>query len=212
MNTSRITHHASRFGILGGSFDPPHYGHLALAETARVQLGLSRVLFVPAGTPPHKRNRPMSPVEDRAAMTAAAIADNPAFALSRVDMERPGPHFSVDMLTLLHAQHPHVAEWFFLLGEDALHDLPSWYQPQGILEQATLAVMPRTGEDVDVAELVAALPPLAERLVWLDVPPIHYSATDLRRRVRAGLPLRYFVPPPVETYIHAHGLYRQMNE
>lgn len=212
MNSSRIPHHVSRFGILGGSFDPPHYGHLALAETARVQLELSCVLFVPAGAPPHKRNRPMSPAEDRAAMTAAAIADNPAFVLSRVDIERPGPHYSVEMLALLRAQHPHVAEWFFLLGEDALHDLPSWYQPRGILEQASLAVMPRMGQRVDPAELIAKLPLLAERLVWLDVPPVHYSATDLRERVRNGLPLRYLVPPPVEMYIRDHTLYRRISE
>jgi nicotinate-nucleotide adenylyltransferase len=197
-----------RFGVLGGSFDPPHYGHLALAETARVQLELSRVLFVPAGTPPHKRNRSLSPVEDRAAMTALAIADNPAFALSRVDIERPGPHYSVDMLALLRQQHPSVAEWFFLLGEDALHDLPAWYRPQEILEQATLAVMPRLGQNVDVAALTAKLPLLAERLVWLNVPPVHYSATDLRARVRAGLPLRYLVPPAVAVYIRDHTLYQ----
>jgi len=198
----------SRFGILGGSFDPPHYGHLALAETARVQLGLSRVLFVPAGEPPHKRNRPMSSAEDRAAMTAAAIADNPAFELSRVDLERPGPHYTVEMLALLREQYPDVDNWFFLLGEDALHDLPAWRDPQGILEQASLAVMPRMGQRVDLAELTATLPLLADRLIWLDIPPVDYSATDLRRRVRGGLPLRYLVPSPVEAYIHEHGLYR----
>jgi nicotinate-nucleotide adenylyltransferase len=212
MNTSRITHHASRFGILGGSFDPLHYGHLALAETARAQLELSRVIFVPAGAPPHKRNRPMSSAEDRAAMTAVAIADNPAFALSRVDLERPGPHYTVEMLTLLRAQYPHVDAWFFLLGEDALHDLPIWRDPQGILEQASLAVMPRMGQRVDPAKLIAALPPLAERLVWLDVPPVDFSATDLRRRVREGLPLRYLVPPPVEAYIREHNLHRRINK
>ena len=212
MNTSRTIHQASRFGILGGSFDPPHYGHLALAETARVQLGLSHVLFVPAGSPPHKRNQSMSPAEDRAAMTAAAIADNPAFALSRVDIERPGPHYSVEMLALLRAQNSHVTAWFFLLGEDALRDLPSWYQPQGILEQASLAVMPRIGQRVDLTQLFAELPALAKRLVWLDVPPINYSATDLRRRARAGLPLRYLVPPAVEAYIRERNLYRRTSE
>jgi len=212
MNTSRIIHHASRFGILGGSFDPLHYGHLALAETARVQLGLARVLFVPAGAPPHKRNRLLSPAEDRAAMTAAAIADNPSFLLSRIDLERPGPHYTVEMLALLRAQYPDVGEWFFLLGEDSLHDLPSWYDPQGILEQASLAVMPRLGQRVDLAHLVGLLPPLAERLVWLDIPPVNFSATDLRRRAREGLPLRYLVPPPVEAYIREHGLYQRMGE
>jgi nicotinate-nucleotide adenylyltransferase len=211
MNTStHITHHASCFGILGGSFDPPHYGHLALAETARVQLHLNSVFFVPAGEPPHKRNRPISSAEDRAAMTAAAIADNPAFTLSRVDLERPGPHYTVDMLTLLRAQHPNTDEWFLLMGEDSLHDLPTWYNPQGILEQVCLAVMPRMGKRVDLARLAAALPALEQKLVWLDIPPVNFAATDLRRRVGEGLPLRYLVPPSVEAYIAEHNLYQQM--
>ncbi|HOT91370.1 MAG TPA: nicotinate-nucleotide adenylyltransferase [Anaerolineae bacterium] len=198
----------SRFGIYGGSFDPPHYGHLALAETARVQLHLDSVLFVPAGEPPHKRDRLLSPAEDRAAMTAAAIADNPAFMLSRVDLDRPGPHYTVDMLAQLRVQYPDTDTWFLLLGEDSLHDLPTWYNPQGILEQAYLAVMPRLSKRADLAELTAILPALAEKLTWLDIPPINFSSTDLRRRVREGLPLRYLVPPAVETYIHIHGLYR----
>lgn len=198
----------SRFGILGGSFDPPHYGHLALAETARVQLRLDGVFFVPVGEPPHKLERTMSPAEDRAAMTAAAIADNPAFTLSRVDLERPGPHYTVDMLALLRTQYPDTNAWFLLMGEDSLHDLPTWYNPHGILEQASLAVMPRVGKCVDLAELVAALPSLTDRLVWLDAPPVNYSATDLRRRVCEGLPLRYLVPPSVEAYIREHGLYQ----
>jgi len=175
-------------------------------------LRLDRVLFVPAGEPPHKRDRALSSAADRAAMTAAAIADNSAFSLSRVDLDRPGPHYTVDMLPLLRAQYPDTAEWFLLMGEDSLHDLPTWYNPQGVLAQAALAVMPRLDKRVDAAELVAALPLLADRLVWLDVPPVNYSATDLRRRVREGLPLRYLVPPAVEAYIHAHGLYQRVGE
>lgn len=140
-------------------------------------------------------------------MTAAAIADNPAFTLSRVDLDRPGPHYTVEMLTLLRAQYPDAAAWFLLLGEDSLHDLPTWYNPQGILEQAHLAVMPRLSKRVDMAELTTILPALAEKLIWLDVPPLTISSTDLRRRVRAGLPLRYLVPPAVAAYIYEHGLY-----
>ncbi|HQE91821.1 MAG TPA: nicotinate-nucleotide adenylyltransferase [Anaerolineae bacterium] len=211
-HTLPLTPHASRIGILGGSFDPPHYGHLALAETARVQLHLDGVLFVPAGEPPHKRNRPLSSAEDRAAMTAAAIADNPAFMLSRVDLDRPGPHYTVDMLTLLRAQYPDIDACFLLLGEDSLHDLPLWYNPQGILELAYLAVMPRLSQRVDLAELTAALPFVATKLVWLDVPLVNLAATDLRRRVSEGLPLRYLVPPSVEAYIHEHNLYQRSGE
>lgn len=141
------------------------------------------------------------------AMVAAAIADNAAFELSRVDVERPGPHYTVDMLRALRTSHPQVDSWFFLMGEDSLYDLPHWRDVDAILEQASLAVMPRSGKRVDVNTLV---PAVRERLVWLDVPLINFSATMLRRRVREGLPLRYLVPPSVETYIAAQYLYRSV--
>lgn len=174
-----------------------------------MQLGLAHVLFVPAGAPPHKRDQTLSSAEDRAAMTLTAIADNPHFSLSRVDLDRPGPHYTVDTLALLRQRFPHVAEWFFLLGEDSLSDLPTWYDPQGILQQARLAVMPRLSKRIDLAAITATLPQLAERLIWLDVPPVNFSATDLRRRVAKGLPLRYLVPSAVVDYIREHGLYRR---
>lgn len=194
-----------RYGVLGGSFDPPHYGHLAMAETARVQLGLERVLFVPAAQPPHKV--PCSPAEQRVAMLTAAIGEHPAFVLSRVDLDRPGPHYTVEMLRLLRAQFPAVEEWYFLMGEDSLRDFPTWRDPAGILEQAYLAVMPRLGERADVVALRAKYEALAERLVWLDVPYLNLSSSDLRRRVHLGLPIRYLVPPAVEAYIREQGLY-----
>jgi len=197
----------SRLGILGGSFDPPHYGHLALAETARVQLKLDGVLFVPAGQPPHKPEQRLSAADHRAAMVQAAIAGNPAFALCRVDLDRPGPHYTADMVPLLRKQQPDVKDWFFLMGEDALYDLPFWYKPEAVLEGASLAVMPRAGKRADLTTLIEALPQLAGHLVWLDVPPVNFAATDLRRRVREGLPLRYLVPPGVEAYIREHRLY-----
>lgn len=203
-----MTTRASRIGIFGGSFDPPHYGHLALAETARVQLRLDRVLFVPAGQPPHKRDQTLSAPEARVELVQAAISDNPNFALSRVDLDRPGPHYTVEMLALLRAQFPDIAAGFLLMGEDSLHDLPTWYQPEAILQQATLAVMPRSGKTADVDMLATRLPALKERLVWLDVPPVDFSATELRRRVQAGLPLRYLVPPAVEACIRTRELYR----
>lgn len=197
-----------RYGILGGTFDPPHYGHLALAETARVQLRLERVLFVPAGRPPHKEREVLTPSEDRAALVRAAIADNPTFALSRVDLDRPGPHYTAETLDLLRGAHPDVGRWYFLMGEDSLHDLPLWHDPEQILARAWLGVMPRSGKRADVARLSEALPQLAARLVWLDVPPVNFSATDLRRRQREGLPLRYLVPPGVVAEIAARRLYR----
>jgi len=196
-----------RLGVLGGTFDPPHYGHLALAEAARVQLGLARVLFVPAGEPPHKPVRPVTPGHHRAAMVALAVADNPAFALSRVDLDRPGPHYTVDMLGLVQRQVPEAA-LFFLIGGDSLAHFLTWRDPAGIARQAHLAVMERPGYEPDLETLEQAVPGLCERLVWLDVPHLDISASDLRRRVRRRLPIRYLVPPAVEGYVREHGLYR----
>jgi len=195
-----------RLGVLGGTFDPPHYGHLVLAEAARVQLRLERVLFVPAGQPPHKPGRPITPAHHRVAMVEAAIADNPAFALSRVDLDRAGPHYTVEMLALLRQEYP-GAELYFLMGEDSLVEFPTWRDPAGIVRQAHVAVMPRPGYEPDLAALERAVPGVRERLVWLDAPWLDITASDLRRRVREGLPLRYLVPPPVEVYIREHRPY-----
>jgi nicotinate-nucleotide adenylyltransferase len=196
----------SRLGVIGGTFDPPHYGHLVLAENARVQLRLDRVFFVLAGQPPHKPDRPITPAHHRVAMVEAAIADSPAFALSRVDLDRPGPHYTVEMLALLRREYPE-AELFFLIGGDSLAEFLDWRDPAGIVREATLAVMQRPGWEPDLAALERAVPGLRERLVWLDVPYLDIAATDLRRRVREGLPLRYLVPPPVEAYIREHHIY-----
>jgi nicotinate-nucleotide adenylyltransferase len=196
----------TRLGVLGGTFDPPHYGHLALAENARVQLELSRVLFVLAGHPPHKPNRPIAPDHHRLAMVQAAIADNPDFAVSSVDLDRTGPHYTVDMLALLRQEHPE-AELFFLIGGDSLKQFLSWRDPAGILIQAQLAVMNRPGYTPDLEAMEQHLPGIRERTVWLDTPYLDLAASDLRRRAELGLPLRYLVPPAVEAYIHQHNLY-----
>ena len=198
-------------GILGGTFDPPHYGHLVLAETARVQLGLDRVLFVVAGRPPHKPSRPITPDTHRVAMVEVAIADNPAFTISRVDMDRPGPHYTVETLSLLRREYPE-ADLFFLVGGDSLAQFLTWRDPAGILGQARLAVMPRPGYEPDLAALERALPGVGGRLAWLDAPFLDISASDLRRRVREGLPIRYLVPPSVEAYVREHCLYAALPE
>jgi nicotinate-nucleotide adenylyltransferase len=198
-------------GILGGTFDPPHYGHLALAENAHVQLQLDRVLFVPAGQQPLKRDRDITAAHHRAAMVEAAIADNPDFALSRVDLDRPGPHYTTDTLALLRKAYP-GAELFFLIGGDSLAQLVAWHDPIGIVQRARLAVMPRPGWEVDLEELEQTVPGIRERLVWLDTPCLDIAASDLRRRARQGLSLRYLVPPAVEAYIHKHRLYGTLPE
>ena len=194
---------------MGGTFDPPHYGHLALAENGRVQLGLDCVLFVPAGQPPHKPGRPITPAHHRVAMVEAAIADNPAFALSRVDLDRPGPHYTVEMLALLQQEYP-GAELFFLIGGDSLTGFPGWRDPAGIVRQARLVAMQRSGYELDLEALEQAVPGSRGRLVWLDAPYLNIAASDLRRRACRGLSLRYLVPPPVEAYIREHRLYEAL--
>jgi len=195
-----------RLGVLGGTFDPPHYGHLTLAENGRVQLRLDLVLFVLAGQPPHKPDRPITPAHHRVAMVEAAIAGNPAFALSRVDIDRPGPHYTVEMLALVQRQYP-GAELYFLMGGDSLADLLTWRDPAGIVRETRLAAMPRPGCKPDLEMLEQAVPGLRERLTWLDAPYLDISSSDLRRRACEGLPLRYLTPPSVEAYIRRHRLY-----
>jgi nicotinate-nucleotide adenylyltransferase len=139
-------------------------------------------------------------------MVEAAIADNPAFVISRVDLDRLGPHYTVEMLALLGREYP-GAELYFLMGGDSLAEFLTWRDPAGIVRQVRLAVMQRPGWEADLTALEEAVPEIRERLVWLDVSCLGIAASDLRRRVREGLPLRYLVPPVVEDYIREHRLY-----
>lgn len=200
--------HTERLGILGGTFDPPHYGHLLLADTARVQLRLERVLFAPAGQPPHKpEDRPL-PVAQRVALVKAALADTgePAFCLSRVDLDRPGPHYTVDALEVLHQMYPAAQIWF-LIGADSLVDLADWRNPARIVTLARLAVLPRSGAAPDLDRLSEVVPDLDQRVDWLPGPALDLSSSALRERVRQGLPLCYLVPPSVEARVREQGLY-----
>jgi len=193
-------------GILGGTFDPPHIAHLVMAEQACEQLKLERVLFVPAGQQPLKHNRTTTPVELRVAMTQLAIAGNPAFELSRVDVDRPGPHYTADMLKLLREAYP-GSLLYLLIGSDSLHDLLHWRDPARIVAQARLAVMRRPGFAPDMSALEVALPGIAERVEWVDAPGLDVSSSDIQRRVREGRSIRYLVPRAVESLIVEQGLY-----
>jgi nicotinate-nucleotide adenylyltransferase len=193
-------------GILGGTFDPPHLGHLVLAEAAREELGLAKVMFVPAGDPWRKAGLAVSSSEQRVEMVRLAINGNPGFELSMMEVKRRGPTYTADTLEALATERPE-AELFFLLGEDALADLPNWKEPRRILEMATLAVARRPK-----VEHAAGLPaPLATsgRLKWLEMPLLEISATRIRDRVRRGLSVRYLVPDAVDLYIRERGLYRE---
>jgi nicotinate-nucleotide adenylyltransferase len=198
-----------RIGILGGTFDPIHYGHLAIAEDVWAALHLDEVLLVPAGEPPHKRGRPISPVADRVAMVEAAIADNPHFRLSRVEVDRPGPSYSVDTVGLLRQQLGPEAQLFFIVGGDALADLPSWREPAVLAERCQIVAVHRPGwQPGDLAPLEAAIPGACQRIIHLPVVQLDLAASDIRRRVATDQPITYLVPPAVRRYIESHHLYR----
>lgn len=196
-----------RLGVLGGTFDPPHVGHLVLADRAREQLDLARILWVPAGDPWRKAGRALSAAEHRAAMVSLAIEGEPAFELSRAEIEREGPTYSVDTLRALHGQYP-GAELVFLLGADALRDLPHWHEPAELIELARLGVAARGDDLMSTSDIEGLLPGLAEHVLWVDMPRLDISSTELRERAAAGKSLRYLVPHAVETYIRKQGLYR----
>lgn len=199
-----------RLGIMGGTFDPPHFGHLAAAEMARAELNLSRVLFVPTNRSPWKLSRLMSTTEQRLEMVERAIAGHSSFELSRVDVDRPPPSYTYETLQLLAAQHPD-AELFFIMGLDSLRDLGNWNQAEEILRLAQLVVCARPGVEVDVGqmmELLHKLPNLLHKLTFVEMPELEIAASNLQERVRRGQSIRYLAPDAVLDYIEEHRLYR----
>lgn len=197
-------------GILGGTFDPVHNGHLAAAEGARHLLGLDRVYLMPNGQPPHKPGQRITPAHHRRAMVEAVVARNPHLALLADEVERPEPSYTVETLRRLTAAHP---DWaiHFIVGMDSLINLQTWREPEAILQLATLVVVNRPGfPSVEGEEAVRALPgKLQERVRILTVPGVDVAARELRQLAKAGYPLRYLVPDEVEAYALAHGLYRE---
>jgi nicotinate-nucleotide adenylyltransferase len=202
-----------RVGVFGGTFDPVHYGHLVVAEEVYATLQLAEMVFVPAGQPPHKTHEVISAAEHRLAMLELAIASNPHFTISRVDMDRPGPSYTVDTLRLLRKQWREETAIYFVIGGDSLEDLLSWHDPPGILEQLThLVAIRRPGynESEEYYDwLEARLPGIKQRLLVVEAPQFEISATDLRLRVAEGRPIKYQTPDSVESYIIQYGLYRQ---
>lgn len=196
-----------RLGIFGGTFNPPHFGHLILAEEAWSQLRLDRVLWVLTADPPHKQGQPITPVDIRLAMLTAAIRSNPVFELSRVDIDRPGPHWTADTLSVLHRQFPN-SDLVFLVGGDSLRDLPTWGRPMEILAQCTLGVMRRPSDHLSLARLEIQLPGISDKVSFVDSPLIEISARDIRRRVAEGRPYRYMMPDTVREIIEMRGVYR----
>jgi nicotinate-nucleotide adenylyltransferase len=197
-----------RWGILGGTFDPVHYAHLAIAEQVREQLGLAGVSFVPAGQTVHKPAESVSPAEHRLRMLELATAGNPIFVVDPMEIVRGGPSYSVDTLTELALRQPED-ELYFIVSAEAARQLPSWREPQRILDLARLVVVPRLGyETPDRAWLQERFPDRGGRFDFAAAPALGHSASDIRARVAAGRSIRYLVPDVVAGYISQHGLYR----
>jgi nicotinate-nucleotide adenylyltransferase len=198
----------ARVGVFGGTFDPPHLGHLILASEARSQLGLTRLLWVLTALPPHKRGQVISPLEDRLAMLELALKDEPAFELSRVDIDRPGPHYTLDTLHLLRQQHS-GSELVLVIGGDSLRDLPDWHRAADVLAACdSIGVMRRPGDEIDLSELEQSLPGLRDKVAFVDAPLLEISSREIRERARQGLPFKYYVPTEVHQYVLSHQLYR----
>jgi len=201
---------------MGGTFDPIHYGHLVVAEEVRATLDLAEMVFVPTGQPPHKQEGTVTAGQHRFAMLELAIASNPHFSISRIELDRPGPSYTVETLRLLREQWGRQTALYFIIGWDSLEELTTWYDPAGILQQLTyLVVVHRPGHQEVLGyreHLEERLPGIKQRLLTMPAPQLDISATDLRLRVAEGRPIKYQTPEAVEHYIAQHGLYRQRIE
>ena len=197
----------ARLGLLGGTFNPPHIGHLVAAQDARFQLGLDRMLLVPVHTPPHKKAEGDPGVEHRVALCEAAVGSDEHLGVSRIDADVPGRSYTVDTLSRLHEAHPED-QLTFIVGGDMAHSLPQWREPEAILGLADLGVAAREGVGrEDILARLAVIPGAQERVRFFDMPRIDISSTMVRRRVADAHPVRYLVPDAVADYIAREGLY-----
>jgi nicotinate-nucleotide adenylyltransferase len=189
-------------GLFGGSFNPPHVAHLIVAEVARDQFGFDEVWWIPNATPPHKSQDDLAPVDHRLEMTRRAVADNPAFQLCDIEIERAGVSYTVDTVQTLQEQHPDT-NFALLIGSDSLDHFAEWHAPDEIAERVPLVVYKRPGVIDAVPE-----PRFANRVSFVAAPVMEVSGTEIRSRCRAGRSIRYLVPEAVRAYIQEHGLYR----
>jgi len=197
-----------KIGVMGGTFDPIHNGHIAIGQETRTRLNLAQIVFVPAGQPWMKSERPLAPAVHRLEMVRLAIAPYPYFRLSRIEIDRAGPTYTIDTITELRAQLAGGDELYFILGWDSLAQLPQWRDVSCLIKLCRLVAIPRPGYSLpDFKSLESKIPRLSQRLVLLDKPEIDISATDIRNRVAQGLSISHLVPAPVEEYIKRHRLY-----
>ena len=197
-----------RIGLFGGTFDPPHIGHLILASEASHRFNLSKLLWVLTPNPPHKQAQTITAIEHRLAMANACITNNSRFELSRIELDRPGPHYTVDTVDLILQQQPQ-SEIVLLLGGDSLRDLPTWKNNIELVSKVhQIGVMRRPGDVFDHSTLFTQIPGLEEKLVIMEALLHTLSSREIRRRVKENLPYRYYVLPAVYEYIEANQLYQ----
>lgn len=197
-----------RIGIFGGTFDPPHVGHLILAEECRTQLALDLLLWVVTDNPPHKRYANISPIEERVILVEKAISGNPSFKLSRVDIDRTGPHFAIDTVNILKQEYP-GAEMYYLMGGDSLHDLPSWNNPLDFIRACDgIGVMRRHADQVDLESLEKVLPGVTNKVKIVEAPILEISSKQIRQRIAEEMGYRYYLKDAVYQAINEMGLYR----
>ncbi len=199
-----------RVGLMGGTFDPIHYGHLVTAEVARTEFSLDLVIFVPAGVPPHKRGVRISSGTDRYMMTVMATVTNPYFEVSRTELDRPGPSYAIDTVRHFKERLDAETEIFFITGADAAIEILTWKDATDLLKECGFIVATRPGCSTGELEtrLTEARLHSTHCIYMVEVPALAISSTDIRRRVERGEPIRYLLPSNVETYIHKAGLYR----
>ena len=204
---------ARKIGLIGGSFDPIHFGHLLAAQGAAERLGMERVVFIPAKQPPHKRYRHLVSFEHRYAMVKIAIRGNPQFKVSDVEMRRGGKSYSIDTIHMLRAEYGADSKMYFIVGADMVSDLPTWKDVAELVKLVFFAVVVRPGYNY-LRDLEAIRGRMGDRFVQetrrniIHIPPNGVSATEIRRRLRTGKPIRYLVPESVERYIRKHNLYK----
>lgn len=197
-----------RIGLFGGTFDPPHIGHLILASEASHQFNLSKLLWMLTPDPPHKQDQHVTSVDHRIAMAELCVADNPIFQLSRIELDRPGPHYTVDTVNLILQQEPE-SEVVLLLGGDSLRDLPTWKNNIELVSKVhQIGVMRRPGDFFDNTALFEKIPGLEEKLVFIEALLHTLSSHEIRRRVQENLPCQYYMLPAVYQYIKTKHLYQ----
>jgi len=193
--------------VMGGTFDPIHHGHLFAAEEVGAHFGLSQVIFMPCRRPPHKPAGAVSPAEHRYRMAALAVASNPRFAVSRLELERAGPSYTIETLRELRRQRGAALEIFFITGADAVLEIMTWREPDAVLDECRLVAVHRPGYDLDKLARVLG-PERAAKVEPLAVKTLDISSTELRQRVAQGQSIRYLTPEAVSDYIQENGLYR----